>query len=55
MDLTVEEQEIYDGKHGETLAKVMRTVVSYGDLFGAKRFVPLDKPVHLVTSFGLLC
>jgi predicted aconitase len=53
MDLTVEEQEIYDGEHGETLAKVMRTVVSYGDLFGAKRFVPLDKPVHLVTSFGV--
>jgi predicted aconitase len=53
MNLTVEEQEIYDGKHGETLAKVMRTVVSYGDLFGAKRFVPLDKPVHLVTSFGV--
>jgi len=53
MNLTVEEQEIYDGKDGETLAKVMRTVVSYGDLFGAKRFVPLDKPVHLVTSFGV--
>ena len=53
MNLTVEEQEVYDGKHGETLAKVMRTVVSYGDLFGAKRFVSLDKPVHLVTSFGV--
>ncbi|NPA36080.1 MAG: DUF521 domain-containing protein [Chlorobi bacterium] len=53
MNLTAEEQEIFDGKHGETLAKVMRTVVSYGDMFGAKRLVPLDKPVHLVTSFGV--
>ncbi len=53
MKLTTEEQDIYDGKHGETLAKIMRTVVNYGDLFGAKRLVPQDKPVHLVTSFGV--
>jgi len=53
MNLTKEEQEIYDGKHGETLAKVLRTVVSYGELFGAERLVSLDKPVHLVTSFGV--
>ena len=53
MNLTSEEKEIYHGRHGETLAKVMKTVVSYGSLFGSQRLVPLDKPVHLVTSFGV--
>ena len=27
MNLTKEQQEIYDGKQGETLAKVMQTLV----------------------------
>jgi predicted aconitase len=27
--------------------------VLYGETFGAKRLVPLDGPVHLVTSFGI--
>ncbi len=53
MDLTPQEKEILDGKQGKTLAKVMQTVVRYGELFGAKQLVTLDKPVHLVTSFGV--
>ncbi|KPK82996.1 MAG: hypothetical protein AMS27_13470 [Bacteroides sp. SM23_62_1] len=53
MELTKEEREMIEGKHGKTLAKVIRTVVEYGTLFGAKRLIPLDKPVHLVTSFGV--
>ncbi len=53
MELTAEEKDIYEGRQGETLAKVMRSVVQYGKAFGAKRLVSLDKPVHLVTSFGV--
>lgn len=53
MELTPEEKAILEGKQGETLQKVMASVVLYGDVFGAKRLVPLDGPVHLVTSFGI--
>ena len=35
MKLTQEEQDILDGKKGKALAKVMRTVVDHGNLFGA--------------------
>ena len=31
--LTKEEQDIMDGKHGEVLAKLMKTVVIYGRLW----------------------
>ena len=40
MNLTKEQQEIYDGKQGATLAKVMQTLVRYGELFGADGMVP---------------
>ncbi|MCX7904437.1 MAG: aconitase X catalytic domain-containing protein [Caloramator sp.] len=53
MFLTEEEKKILDGEFGETLQKVMKTVVLYGQTFGAKRLVKLDGPVHLVTSFGI--
>ena len=54
MNLTKEQQEIYDGKQGATLAKVMQTLVRYGELFGADSMVPVtSKYNHLVTSFGL--
>ena len=53
MKLTPEEQDILDGKQGEVLAKVMKTLVMYGDAFGAEKFVPAPGPAHLVTSFGL--
>jgi predicted aconitase len=53
MKLTKEEQEIFDGKQGETLAKIMRTVVEFGDIFGAKRLLPMTHGSHFVTSFGL--
>ncbi len=36
------------------MAKVMKTVVMYGDAFGAEKLVPVtSKYNHLVTSFGL--
>lgn len=53
MELTQEERDILDGKQGETLAKVMKTLVEYGDTFGATRMVKVTAPGHLVTSFGI--
>ena len=49
MKLTREEQEILDGKKGKALAKVMRTVVDHGNLFGATKLVELGGAPH--TSF----
>ena len=54
MQLTPEQQEILDGKQGEVLAKVMKTMVRYGEVFGATKLVPVtSEHNHLVTSFGL--
>ena len=54
MFLTDEQKAILNGSKGETMAKVMETVVRYGELFGAERLVPVtSKYNHLVTSFGL--
>ena len=54
MILTPEQQAILDGARGETLAKVMKTLVKYGEIFGATKMVPVTgKHNHLVTSFGL--
>ena len=53
MRLTAEEQAILDGQRGETLAKVMKSLVMYGDTFGAEKMVPATGQAHLVTSFGL--
>lgn len=54
MKLTEEQQAILDGKQGETLAKVMETMVRYGELFGADSMEKITSRYnHLVTSFGL--
>ena len=54
MFLTDEQQAILNGSKGETMAKVMQTLVMYGDTFGADKMVPVtSKYNHLVTSFGL--
>ena len=54
MFLTDEQKAILDGSKGETLAKVMKTLVMYGETFGADKLVPVtSKYNHLVTSFGL--
>ena len=54
MILTNEQQAILNGEKGETLAKVMKTLVMYGDAFEAEKLVPItSKYNHLVTSFGL--
>ena len=54
MYLTPEQQAILDGSKGEVMAKVMKTLVMYGDTFGADKLVPVTSEYnHLVTSFGL--
>ena len=54
MYLTPEQQEILNGSKGEVMAKVMKTLVMYGEAFGAEKMVPVtSKCNHLVTSFGL--
>ncbi len=54
MKLTEEQQAILDGAQGETMAKVMKTQVMYGEAFGAEKMVPVTSEYnHLVTSFGL--
>jgi len=49
----MEQEETLRGKSGGVLANVMRTLVKYGDAFGAGRLVPI-KSAHLTGSFGML-
>lgn len=54
MLLTDKQQQMLDGKQGETLAKVMKTLVMYGEAFGAEKMIDVtSEHNHLVTSFGL--
>ena len=54
MKLTPEQQAMLSGEKGETMAKVVKTLVMYGDTFGAERMVPItSKYGHTVISFGL--
>lgn len=54
MKLTEEQQNILNGSQGDTMAKVMKTLVMYGEAFGAEEMVPVTSRYnHLVTSFGL--
>ena len=54
MYLTDEQQAILNGSQGETMAKVWKTLVMYGEAFGADKMVPVTSEYnHLVTSFGL--
>ncbi len=54
MKLTDEQQAILNGSKGETMAKVMKTQVMFGEAFGAEKMVPVTSEYnHLVTSFGL--
>ncbi len=54
MQLTEAQRAILEGAEGEVKAKVMETVIRYGELFGAEKLVPVTSRYnHLVTSFGL--
>ena len=54
MILTPQQQALLDGEKGEVMAKVVKTLVMYGDAFGAERMVPVTSQYgHTVISFGL--
>ena len=54
MELTKTQQEMLDGKQGEVMAKVAKTLVMYGEAFNAEKMVEVSSDDnHLVTSFGL--
>ncbi len=54
MQLTQEQQAILDGARGETMARVMKTLVAYGEAFDAERMAPVTGQYgHTVISFGL--
>jgi predicted aconitase len=52
MVLTSEEQAILDGEKGPAMQKAMKTIVAYGELFGANRLVDLDHAPHIAMSWG---
>jgi len=54
MHLTPEQQAVLNGRDGEVMAKIMKTLVMYGEVFGAESMVPVtSKYGHTVISFGL--
>ncbi len=54
MELTREQQDILNGSQGEVMAKVMKSLVMYGETFGADKMVPVTSEYgHTVISFGI--
>ncbi|MCR4855698.1 MAG: aconitase X catalytic domain-containing protein [Erysipelotrichaceae bacterium] len=54
MELTKKQQDILDGKEGEVRAKIMKTLVMYGEAFDATRMADVTSEYnHLVTSVGV--
>lgn len=54
MKLTGEQQAMLDGSRGETVAKVVKTLVMYGEAFDAERMAPVAEGFgHTVISFGI--
>lgn len=55
MELTKEQRAILDGEKGAEMAKIMKTLVMYGETFGATKMVPVTSTYgHIVTSFGVI-
>lgn len=54
MKLTKEQSDILSGSEGEIKAKIMETLVMFGDIFGAEKLEKVThNEGHLVTSFGI--
>ena len=54
MTLTKEQEALLNGEKGEVMAKIMKTLVMFGDTFGAERLGPVTgKYGHTVISYGL--
>ena len=54
MQLTNEEKEILNGSQGETMAKIMKTLVMYGDTFGADSLVEVTSEGGQYFAFSAL-
>lgn len=52
MGLTDDEIAILNGRDGPTMAKVMRSVVAFGDAFDAPFLLDVQTPGHWVTGMG---
>ncbi|HKK95296.1 MAG TPA: aconitase X [Anaerovoracaceae bacterium] len=54
MYLDKNQAKILNGSEGETMAKIMKTLVMYGETFDADKLIPItSEEGHLVTSFGI--
>ena len=54
MELTKEQEDILAGSQGPVMAKVLKTLVLYGEVFGAEKLVKVTSTYgHIVTSFGV--
>ncbi|HKL73912.1 MAG TPA: aconitase X [Clostridia bacterium] len=54
MKLTDEQKAILDGSQGDIKAKIIQTLIMFGDIFGAKNLIKVThNEGHLVTSFGI--
>ena len=52
--LTAPQRAVLNGERGEIAARVLKTLIMYGETFGAEKLVPVTGAKgHLVTSFGL--
>lgn len=52
MKLTAEEKRIFEGERGETVQKIMKSLVSFGDFFDAANFAKLTFNGHFSLSLG---
>lgn len=54
MILTPQQEALLNGEKGEVMAKIVKTLVMFGDTFGAQRMVPVTSEYgHTVISYGL--
>ena len=51
MQLTDEEKAILNGSQGSVMAKVMRTLVMYGEALQAEKLVEIEGPGHFSIPF----
>jgi len=52
--LNEEQQALLNGSKGDVMAKIVKTLVMYGDAFGAEKMTPVtSKYGHTVISFGI--
>ena len=42
LELTKEEKEMLDGKHGKATRKAMEIITTLGEIYGAERLIPVS-------------